>query len=851
MKKIGLALSGGGFRASLYHLGLIRFLRDAGILPQVSHITSVSGGSIIGAHLALNWDRYNGSPNDFESVASELLAFVRMDVRNRITRRFPLTMPFRWPRRLMGYSNRMLTRTGLLEYHYRKYLYGDTCLFQLPERPMLHILATNLSEGCLASFNRNGLIMMRRQPGGAFRSQRTEVGLATVPMAVTASSAFPGFFPPIYLTGGDVGTNPGEFGRQAFTDGGVFDNLGVRMFRCLERPLLAENHLSRDDFVDFGALVEAFRSAGKAGDESPLRRLAQILVAPTRRGEPLLVTKSNGAADPAPVTAACAASAPRSGEELLMASLDNVLRHFPLHREAAFADIRPGDSEAEALLRAAGGPGDRVLDLEDQIWLNRHLLEAAYHQATGHACFRRLGSGFDAVFVSDVGKRFEVQESLSAGGLIRTAMRSTDILMDRVWQLENDTFADTSGFVFSRIHDVVELHEDPTALHPEVQRQAANIRTDLDRFSPLEISTLVRHGYCTGRKTCRSHPELFGNDLPTNPPWDPIPEARVGTTASSLRRLEGPKRDAVPVTVESRKLQASALRRIWSTLLDYRDWTSYVYVPILALALLLAPYLILRSYQHSQRLNHLIESLSQGSRDLEIMSQLLDGPMTPWVGEVPEEVAKMEPLDYKGFEVLQDSRILDLRPWNPIAGGKTDPDSLVYGYRRVKILKLRDNTDNEIFRMGALSTHPKAQIRFPTQQLVPKLSMMKTAESLGSEKLRRFEISADFKRVPPGDVVDLIYEHYSPGLFLQRSDNATTLTYPIEVDTAEMTRWFMMPRGHDYKSWRVLEYETGKPGTVEPLKVHTEYLADDNSILAFKLLSVKGGMTHDVEWKYK
>ena len=74
------------------------------------------------------------------------------------------------------------------------------------------------------------------------------------------------------------------------------------------------------------------------------------------------------------------------------------------------------------------------------------------------------------------------------------------------------------------------------------------------------------------------------------------------------------------------------------------------------------PYLIVRSYQHSQRLNRLIESLSQGSRDLEIMSQLLDGPMAPWVGETPEEVAKMEPPDFKGFEVLQDSRILDLRP---------------------------------------------------------------------------------------------------------------------------------------------------------------------------------------------
>ena len=291
MKKIGLALSGGGFRASLYHLGLVRFLRDAGLLSQVTHITSVSGGSIIAAHLLLNWDRYNGSGKEFEAAASEFLSFVRLDIRNRIARCFSLTLPLRGLRLYLGKSNRKLTLTGLLEYHYEKYLYRDTSLFELPEKPQLHLLATNLSEGCLCSFTRDGLLMMRRQPGNTLRIDRIHVGLATVAMAVTASSAFPGFFPPLVLTGAEVGASVGEFGRQAYTDGGVFDNLGVRMFGCLEQASLA---------------------------------------------------------DP-----------------------DNSL---------------------------------------------------------------------DGVLVSDVGKRIEVQGHQRAGGLIRTALRATDILMDRVWQLELEKF---------------------------------------------------------------------------------------------------------------------------------------------------------------------------------------------------------------------------------------------------------------------------------------------------------------------------------------------------------------------------------------------------------------------------
>src|SRR5437868_3057678 len=182
MKKIGLALSGGGFRATLYHLGLVRFLHDAGILPNVTHITSVSGGSIIAAHLALNWGRYTGSANEFDAAAAELLAFVRLDVRNRIVRRYPFGLALRSAGRLAGWSGRTLTRTGLLEYHYEKFLYGDTSLFQLPAAPRLHLLTTNLSEGCLCSFNRDGLWMIRRGAGRSFRVDRIPTGLATVSM---------------------------------------------------------------------------------------------------------------------------------------------------------------------------------------------------------------------------------------------------------------------------------------------------------------------------------------------------------------------------------------------------------------------------------------------------------------------------------------------------------------------------------------------------------------------------------------------------------------------------------------------------------------------------------------------
>jgi hypothetical protein len=498
-------------------------------------------------------------------------------------------------------------------------------------------------------------------------------------MAVTASSAFPGFFPPLELTGADVGASGGEFGRHTYTDGGVFDNLGVRLFRCLERPLLAETPLSCDDFLDFQSVVETLGAAGRSGDDTPLRRLGQIMVAACSRPDLLSLTnggRSGGAGlmpiegpgqveSEAPLPSFRPEVGKGDGQEVVLPILSDVLRHYQLYREPLFAGLKPVDPDAEVLLRACRR-GDRVLAASDQAWLNRHLLEAAFRQATGHPCFRRLNSPLDGILVSDVGKRIEVRGHGRAGGVIRTALRSTDIIWDRVWQLETDTFQDTPGFVFAPITDVVEPAEDPTALHPVIQRQAPNIRTDFDRLSNLEISSLVQHGYCVGRKACRAHPDLFGAELPAGAPWDPVPQPRAASRAiAAIMPGHGLSAEPAPAAVEARALQGSAVRRIWSTLLDGRDWTSYVYVPLLIPILVLLPFFLVRSHERSQQINHLLESLSQGSRDLTQMSQLLQGKQEPWVGAPAEDVPSFDATDLSGFQILQDSGIFDLRRWKP------------------------------------------------------------------------------------------------------------------------------------------------------------------------------------------
>src|SRR5690349_24800215 len=59
---LGIALSGGGFRAMLFHAGALLRLNELGLLSRAARISSVSGGSIASGYLAHVWSEL-GPPN--------------------------------------------------------------------------------------------------------------------------------------------------------------------------------------------------------------------------------------------------------------------------------------------------------------------------------------------------------------------------------------------------------------------------------------------------------------------------------------------------------------------------------------------------------------------------------------------------------------------------------------------------------------------------------------------------------------------------------------------------------------------------------------------------------------------
>ncbi|MDT7777967.1 MAG: hypothetical protein QOC99_479 [Acidobacteriota bacterium] len=75
--KVGLALSGGGFRASLFHIGVLAKLAELDVLRSVEVLSCVSGGSIIGAHYYLEVRELLQRKPDSEITRQDYVDIVR------------------------------------------------------------------------------------------------------------------------------------------------------------------------------------------------------------------------------------------------------------------------------------------------------------------------------------------------------------------------------------------------------------------------------------------------------------------------------------------------------------------------------------------------------------------------------------------------------------------------------------------------------------------------------------------------------------------------------------------------------------------------------------------------------
>ena len=209
-----LTFSGGGFRATLAALGVVRFLADAGRLGDLRFVSSVSGGSIANGMLACRWGELRAA--GFSSEALERLvidpivtSITGSSLKGELVRNI-------W--RIIGPR----TRTHLLARAFdRRFFHGRT-LESLEPGCRFVINAANLTTGVRFAFERD---VVGDYVLGLAPTAGTGLGVAT---AAAASAAVPGAFAPLRLPG--IPFPCGQRAEPLLLDGGVYDNTGLEAF---------------------------------------------------------------------------------------------------------------------------------------------------------------------------------------------------------------------------------------------------------------------------------------------------------------------------------------------------------------------------------------------------------------------------------------------------------------------------------------------------------------------------------------------------------------------------------------------------------------------------------------------
>jgi NTE family protein len=234
-------------------MGVLRRLDELGILSNVDVVSTVSGGSIVGAYYV----RQMGLGTGVAEIEASFTQALKANVRLRGLTGGMFFHPISFLRSLLPGH----TRTNTTAIELDRLLFHGATLLDLPDHPKLIVNATSLNTGQVWKFSKDEMYDYRH--GTVLKP---EVPLCDV---VGASAAVPGLFPPLILdpdylrdieppppTDSAEKLDPASVKRLALSDGGVRDNQGVRSLLTERVPYLIVSDAS--GLIDLDPSPSAF-----------------------------------------------------------------------------------------------------------------------------------------------------------------------------------------------------------------------------------------------------------------------------------------------------------------------------------------------------------------------------------------------------------------------------------------------------------------------------------------------------------------------------------------------------------------------------------------------------------------
>jgi NTE family protein len=216
--RIGLAVSGGGFRATAFGLGCLRALNDRDLLQHVRVVSGISGGSLLTAMWAYG-------PKDFAQFDASVVGILRSSLQRELIWR-TLTPP-------VIARNLSSLATALTTGRPRRHNRTDSLIAILGARPfgqraLSEVTHPNLTTVISATDMASGNAVRFGSNTSACSAYGEITSRVTVAEAVATSAAFPVLLPAkrqdyeFRDLSGAVCTR-----TVVMTDGGVYDNLGL------------------------------------------------------------------------------------------------------------------------------------------------------------------------------------------------------------------------------------------------------------------------------------------------------------------------------------------------------------------------------------------------------------------------------------------------------------------------------------------------------------------------------------------------------------------------------------------------------------------------------------------------
>jgi len=225
-KKIGLALSGGGYRAAVFHLGMLSYMAENRLLEQVTHISTVSGGSIVmGLIYSLNDFRFPTSREYLEQIHNRAIEFLQKYTLLEDNMKLSAAKA--------AASNGLFTLNKKLLRRLKGKTWGlDKDIQELEDSPIWTINATTGETGRSWRFCKEKM--------GDYMIGYISNPHISLAQAISASAGFPVAIGPMrlmlnrygYKTKQRYTAGTEEFPRKSvhLYDGGLYDNLGTEVF---------------------------------------------------------------------------------------------------------------------------------------------------------------------------------------------------------------------------------------------------------------------------------------------------------------------------------------------------------------------------------------------------------------------------------------------------------------------------------------------------------------------------------------------------------------------------------------------------------------------------------------------